>query len=323
MAGEPVAISPQDAARRSRDPKGPYGGCRVLKLPPSGNTLGLEWLFGCRIPRGEWDMELTRREAFGAVGIAAGSCILSSCAPQEMKTPQGKTGPDVVSWLYHELEPQTTAERAYLYHYEGHCMYGVFKSIIGQLADRYGEPYRSFPCGMMAYGAGGIAGWGSLCGALNGAAAVISLFTSGREQRTSLTHQVFLWYEQTELPAHIPTNPKLDMKMPASIAHSVLCHPSVSVWHKASRFPVAGKEQGERCARLTADTARQTVIVLNEGLSGRVAPPVTADNQASQCNACHGRDSERRDALSRMTCGSCHSSLSDKHPDVSTRPRKP
>lgn len=268
-------------------------------------------------------MELTRREVFGAVGIAAGSCMLSSCMRQEMKTTQGKTGPDVAPWPYHELDPQTTAERAYLYHYEGHCMYGVFKGIVWQLAERYGEPYRSFPCGMMTYGAGGVASWGSLCGALNGAAAVIGLFASRKEQQASLASQVFLWYEQTELPVHIPAQPKLDMEMPTSVAHSVLCHPSVGAWSKASRYPVAGKEHMERCARLAADTARQTVIVLNEGLSGRVARPMLADEQVSQCNACHGRDSERRDALAGMTCGSCHSSLSDKHPDVPIKPRKP
>jgi hypothetical protein len=268
-------------------------------------------------------MQLTRREVFGAVGIAAGSCMLSSCMRQEMKTTQGKAGSDAVPWPYHELDPQTTAGRAYLYYYEGHCMYGVFKSIVWQLAERYGEPYRSFPCGMMTYGAGGVASSGSLCGALNGAAAVIALFASGRQQQASLASQVFLWYEQTELPVHVPAQPKLDMRMPASVAHSVLCHPSVGAWSKASGYPVAGKEHMERCARLTADTARRTVIVLNEGLSGRIARPMIADEQVSQCNACHGRDSERRDALAQMTCGSCHPSLSNKHPDVSTRPRKP
>ena len=263
-------------------------------------------------------MQLTRREVFGAMGIAAGSSVLSSCTRQEMKTAQSKTGPDAVPWPYHELDPQTTAEQAYLYHYQGSCMYGVFKSIVGQLAERYGEPYRSFPCGMMTYGAGGVAGWGSLCGALNGAAAVIGLFASRKEQ-ASLVNQVFLWYEQTELPIHVPAQPKLDMEMPASVAHSVLCHPSVGAWSKASRYPVAGKEHMERCARLTADTARQTVIVLNESLSGRVARPTLTDEKVSQCNTCHGRDSERRDVLARMTCGSCHSGLSEKHPDVSTK----
>ena len=268
-------------------------------------------------------MQLTRREMFGAVSIAAGSCVLSSCTRQEMKTSPDKARPEAVPWPYHELDPQTTAERAYQCYYEGHCMYGVFQSIIGQLAERYGEPYRSFPCGMMTYGAGGIASSGSLCGALNGAAAAIGLFVAARQQQASLAGQVFLWYEQTELPVYVPVRPKLDIKIPASVAHSVLCHPSVGAWSKASGYPVAGKEHMERCGRLTADVARRTVIVLNEGLSGRVARPAAVDPQVSQCNACHGRAGERKDALVQMTCGSCHSSLSDKHPNVSTRPPKP
>ncbi|MEN6576153.1 MAG: C-GCAxxG-C-C family (seleno)protein [Phycisphaerales bacterium] len=263
-------------------------------------------------------MEWTRRTMFGALGVAAGSCLLSSCTRQEMKTAQEEADPSVLPWPYHELDPETTAERAYSLHYEGHCMYGVFRSILGQLAERYGEPYRSFPCGMMTYGAGGVASWGSLCGALNGAAAAIALFASGKEQQANLTGRLLLWYEQTELPVYVPAKPKLAMQMPASVARSVLCHPSVGAWCKKSGYPVAGKEHMERCARLTTDTARQTVIVLNEGLSGKAVRPMIADEQVGRCNACHGRDGDRKDALARMTCGSCHASLSDKHPEIAT-----
>ncbi|MEN6427596.1 MAG: C-GCAxxG-C-C family protein [Phycisphaerales bacterium] len=266
-------------------------------------------------------MEWTRRTMFGALGAAAGSCLLSSCTRQEMKTAQEKADLSVLPWPYHELDPETTAERAYLLCYEGHCMYGVFKSIVGQLAERCGEPYRSFPCGMMTYGAGGVASWGSLCGALNGAAAAISLFVPKKELQAKLTGQLFLWYEQAELPVYAPAKPKLAMQMPTSVARSVLCHPSVGAWCKKSGYPVAGKEHMERCARLTADTARQTVIVLNEGLSGKAARPLIADEQVGRCNACHGRDGDRKDALARMTCGSCHASLSDKHPDTSIKPQ--
>ncbi len=200
-----------------------------------------------RMSCGVGDMELTRREMFGALGVAAGSCVLSSCTRREIKTEKPASW-SPVPWPYHELDPETTAERAYLCYFEGHCMYAVFKSIVGQLADRYGEPYQSFPFAMMSYGAGGVASWGSLCGALNGAAAAIGLFASGREQQMSLTNQVFLWYEQTELPVHVPAQPKLDMQMRKSVAHSILCHPSVSTWSKASGYPVAGKEHNERCA---------------------------------------------------------------------------
>jgi hypothetical protein len=225
-------------------------------------------------------------------------------------------------WPYHELDPEQTAERAYSYYYEARCMYGVFKSIVGQLADRYGEPYRSFPFAMMTYGAGGVASWGSLCGSLNGAAAAVALFASGKEQQTSLTNQVFLWYEQSELPLYVPAKPKLDMQIPGSVAHSILCHPSVSTWSKASGHPVEGKERSERCARLVADIARQTVLVLNEGLSSGIARPASEDEQSRRCNACHGKESRRKDALAKMTCGSCHSTLPDKHPQISAKPHK-
>jgi len=261
-------------------------------------------------------MKVTRRRVFGALGTAAGSCMLSSCTREEMKASQERRDPSALPWLYHELDPQTTAERAYLYHYEGHCMYGVFRSIVGQLADRYGEPYRSFPCAMMSYGAGGVASWGSLCGALNGAAAAIALFAPDRQKHASLINRVLLWYEQTELPVYLPARPRLDMQIPTSAAHSILCHPSVSAWCKTSGHRVASKEHMERCARLTADTARQTVLVLNEGLSRDLVHPMIMDKQVSRCNTCHGREGERKDALARMTCGSCHTSLNDKHPDI-------
>ena len=40
-------------------------------------------------------MTLTRREVLGAVGIAAGSCALSSCAIEEMGSFQDGTGKKV------------------------------------------------------------------------------------------------------------------------------------------------------------------------------------------------------------------------------------
>ena len=125
----------------------------------------------------------------------------------------------------------------------------------------------------------------------------------------------------SDLPTYVPAKPKLEVRIPRSIAHSVLCHPSVSRWCKASGYPVAGKEHMERCARLAADTARQTVIVLNEGLSGRLAHPIAADEQVDRCIACHGRESPRKDASAKMTCGSCHSLPADTHPDLPAKPR--
>ena len=261
-------------------------------------------------------MAFTRREMFGVIGAAAGSCVLSSCAREALNS--HRDGPAVghAPWPYTELDSQAVAERAYRYYYEGHCMYAVFKGILAPLAERHGEPYRSFPCEMMAYGSGGAAGWGSLCGALNGAAAAIALFAADKEQRAGLTSRVFLWYEQAELPVWVPAVPRLEMQASPSVAHSVLCHISVAAWSKAAGYPVGGKEQMERCARLAAETARQTVNVLNEGLLGSRPQIVSTGRQATRCNSCHGPGGERKDALARMTCGSCHDSLADTHPKI-------
>ncbi|MHC4736691.1 MAG: C-GCAxxG-C-C family protein, partial [Planctomycetota bacterium] len=120
-------------------------------------------------------MKLTRREMLEVVGITAGSCALSSCAVDKLATfSDGAEKPDF-PWTYTELEPDITAQRAYHIYEKGRCMYGVFASVILQLAKEHGEPYRSFPVDMMRYGGGGTAGWGSLCGALNGSAALIGL----------------------------------------------------------------------------------------------------------------------------------------------------
>ncbi|MBE0535997.1 MAG: C-GCAxxG-C-C family protein [Phycisphaerae bacterium] len=264
-------------------------------------------------------MELTRRKMLGAV--AAGSCLVSSCMREEVKTAALTTGADA-AWPYHELDPERTANLAYGYYPEGQCMYAVFRSIVGQLADQYGEPYRSFPYRMMAYGTNGVMGYGSLCGALNGAAAAISLFEARKEQRASLTGQVFLWYEQTELPVYAPATPKVDMLMPVTVAGSVLCHLSVGNWTKVSVYPAKGKERTERCSRLAADVARQTVLVLNAHLSGADALAIFSDKQVSQCNACHGPNGQRKDVAATMSCGSCHSSLPDTHPEISSKAPK-
>ena len=90
-------------------------------------------------------MKLTRREILGTVGIAAGSCALSSCAMNKPASAPGGAKKTDYPWIYTELDPDTTAETAYYDCIKGHCMYGVFASVLLQLAKEHGEPYRSFP----------------------------------------------------------------------------------------------------------------------------------------------------------------------------------
>jgi hypothetical protein len=259
-------------------------------------------------------MKLTRREILGLAGITSGSCALSSCAVDELITPSdGVRKPDF-PWTYTELDPDITARKAYKICEKGHCMYGVFASVVLQLAKKHGELYRYFPVDMMRYGAGGTAKWGSLCGALNGSAALIGLFAEKDEDLKILIDELFLWYEQTELPVYIPEKPAYNTEIPKSISVSVLCHVSVTRWCKVSGQKAFSKPQKERCRRLTADTAGKTVEVLNAHFVGRTPVTRQFNTKTKKCSSCHTKDSELQNSLGKMSCSICHSTLSDKHP---------
>jgi len=256
--------------------------------------------------------QLTRREVFAAVGITTGSCVLSSCVSEQLASVRAKKSD--FPWTFARLDPNLTADRAYNHYYEGHCMYGVFKSIVSQLAEQWGKPYESFPFDMMKYGAGGVLGWGSLCGGLNGNAAVISLFATTETEGRLLTQELFRWYEQTALPVYVPQKAKLKMEMLQSVSNSVLCHVSVSNWCKVSGHPAFGEQHYERCARLTADMAEKTVQTLNTNLAGQFAAAHSLTEETKWCKTCHAKGTELENSLGEMNCSTCHSYLADKHP---------
>lgn len=258
---------------------------------------------------------ITRRQILTPLGLAAGSCVLSSCLSRDMTTSPGKDRKAGFPWAYVELDPDITAERAYNYCNKG-CMYGVFASVVIQMSEKRGEPYKSFPLDMMRYGAGGAGGSGSLCGALNGAAALMGLFAGTGERLNQGISELFLWYEQTELPVYHPRKPSLDIVVPTSVSNSVLCHASVSRWCEASGFEASGSQRKERCRRLTADTARKTVEILNAVLTGHYQAVAELSEDVKTCMACHTKGSELSNTRGTMYCSSCHFSLAKDHPTL-------
>ena len=196
----------------------------------------------------------------GAIGIGTGALVVSGSLNKVLGAALPKEKKSTFPWPYAKLDPDVTAERAYTITSKG-CMYAVFTSIVGQLAEKFGEPYKSFPFDMMVYGRGGIQSWGSLCGALNGAAAVISLFAPSDKCR-NLTHELLRWHEKTPLPVYIPKKPELEIEIPPSIANSELCRISRENWYRSSGYKSRDKSH-ERCIRLIADIAKKTVELLN------------------------------------------------------------
>lgn len=218
-----------------------------------------------------------------------------------------KKVPNESDWKYYPLDPQKTAELAYHKYKEGGCMYSCFLSIVKQLADKYGEPYASFPMHTMRYGHGGISGYGSVCGTLNGAAAAISLFIPDKVNRDSLIKDLFRWYEEGSFPIFTSKKPLIDTQLVTSVSNSVLCHASVTNWIKVSKYKVSSKERIERCRRLTADVAKKTASMLNEFFEGTYLATDAHNKTTRECLTCHGNHGKLDNTSGDMNCTSCHS----------------
>jgi Putative redox-active protein (C_GCAxxG_C_C) len=254
---------------------------------------------------------ISRRQVLSSIGLVAGAGLCSGFGRDLHSAPQAEDVP-TPDWNYTHLDPETIAAEAYRLFADGGCMYGLFGAVVTGLASKLGEPFRSFPLHMMRYGKGGVVGWGSLCGTLNGGAAAIGLVEPDKERREQLVAELFSWYETTALPTYKPKGQDGSPAMAKSVAESVLCHVSVHRWCEASGCEVESDEMKERCRRLTADVGAKTVELLNQNLQkashfAGLAPEVKS------CVACHGKD-DRADAFGTMRCNTCHQ-LSKDHPD--------
>lgn len=213
---------------------------------------------------------------------------------------------DELIWLYTHLDPATTAELAYEDYPNGSCMYGVFNSIVSQLAEKIGEPFASFPTKMMKYGHGGVNGSGTICGALNGAAALIGLLVNGKQIQDALVADIFHTYEHSLLPIFEPKTPGLDYTPPNTISSSPLCHVSTTRWGEASGLRIESKERKERCRRLTADVAAMTVSTLNAYHTNTFVANSHDNKAVRTCMSCHGSQGKLGNTAGKMDCTSCH-----------------
>jgi len=240
--------------------------------------------------------------ALGGGATAAVAAVRRSSEEEEKKF-------RTVPWPYTKLEPDRVAMRAFEGYGKARCMYGTFEAIVGSAADRLGGPYRNFPYDVMAYGADGIGGWGTVCGALNGAAAAFQLLS---REPGPLVDSLFGWYEQQPLP-----NVQLASATGApaqTIAGSPLCHVSIARWCASTGKKADDPARVERCGALVASVARRATELLNVQAAGRPLPVVPA-SAASQCGSCHTESDAKDDARAKMDCNGCHFHLiSDEHP---------
>jgi hypothetical protein len=272
----------------------------------------------------------TRKEFLGttarsavAVSVGAfGGSLLAAASEQGRQVPiTVKQALQVLPWPwpYVKLDPEDIRKRAHRDYYAGGCCYGAFNAIVSALAEKVGEPFTLVPTQMMYYGEGGGAGWGTLCGALNGCGAAIALVLT-RESASAVVSELFGWYTRTKLPTdtsndyavkHVFLVNRYDQPLVQTASTTPLCHGSVSKWCTESKFKATSNERKERCARLTGDTAARAVELLNQVADARFTGTFKPAPANADCMSCHDQTYGHVIPSMKMECAQCHNKTWD------------
>ncbi len=259
-------------------------------------------------------MAITRRALIGSLGGIAVGCAISSSIGTSFAIDKKMNRFEQVNgnfgWKPHKLDPEECAAVAYdgYWHKGLGCAYGSFYAIIGLMGEKYGEPYNQFPFSMLEVGKGGIADWGTICGALLGPASAFALFW-GRKERNAMVSELYRWYETANLPIYDPGSAAQGVKgkLPTNVANSVLCHVSLSRWCFESKLEASSKDRKERCGRITADATYQAVKIMNAKIDNAFTPVVAKQESVKYCTDCHSKGNEADNMKSVMDCTPCHS----------------
>lgn len=272
------------------------------------------------------DQKLLRRKflkqtGLVATGVGAGAVGLNATLQAEASE---TAAPPEWPWPYKVLDVELVRKRGHQYYYKGGCMYGVTGGLLSVLIEEIGYPYTHLPHDMMRYGSGGIAGWGTVCGSLNGACALITLI-SGKSYG-KIVNELMAWYGTTPFPSetanqyaskheYLVEEYKTDKVLPTTISGSPLCHVSVNTWCRETGFASGSKQRAERCARLTGDVAARTAELLNAHALGQFE---SSGFETNECTSCHfmGENYESGQFIigKGTNCTDCHGE--DPHPEV-------
>jgi len=263
--------------------------------------------------------ELSRRKFLASAGGVVVGTMMATASLNLSNSSVDAEGTMEWPWPYKKLDPEVVRKKGHFGYYQGACCYGAFSAIIDVLKDEIGYPYTMMPIDMMRYGEGGIVGWTTVCGALNGAAAAITLI-AGEDNYKELVNELMGWYTEFEFPSDISNKYakehkflvnkyKSDEVLVQSVSNSPLCHASVTNWCKESDYASGDSERSERCARLTGDVAAKAVELLNASYDGEFVPKYELSGATERCRSCHAKGKAFEQGgwtRGKMGCGSCH-----------------
>lgn len=250
---------------------------------------------------------MSRREFLvGAGGFAAGVAAASVLGGSLIPKAEAAAAVPPAPWPYVQLDPDVVAKKGYQYYAEGGCMYGAGRAIIEALREKVGAPYDVFPLDMLRYGGAGVASWGTLCGALNGACAAVALIVP-KADVNKINGELLGWYTKTPFPGSGFDSYAKFKGQKQSVAGSPLCHASVSNWCAASGFKESSAERKDRCAKLTGEVAAKAAEMVNAYYAQKFAAGFKPSAATAECMGCHvGAGSALENSLGKQECATCH-----------------
>ncbi|GEJ58706.1 C-GCAxxG-C-C family protein [Anaeromyxobacter diazotrophicus] len=280
---------------------------------------------------------ISRRELITHAGMALGGAVtatafLGACGGSSRATAE-TTSPQVSDFPYRKfipagyaLDKQAIQESAYQLYWAGGCGHGAYKSIMQHLAQTVGAPFNLLPLDACMYQGGGIAGYGSICGAINGALVAINSIVADSKARAAMMTDLIRWYEGTAFPSYVPAainaSEKATLDFSAAniaklqiVPHSHLCHASRTQWCQHNGVAASSPDLSARCGRLTADVAGKAVELLTGYLAtSAYTAAVPLDSTSAGCVGCHTSTRLNESVASGMRCDSCHPSNTTNHP---------
>ena len=285
------------------------------------------------------DNLMSRRKFLAGTGLVLGAASVSGVALLKDADPAAAAG-TAIPWPYptdpaQQPNPEAVARRAFEIYFKSGCAEAVWGSCVEALAAiTPAGTWDTLPTNMFRFGGGGIAGWGTICGTLNGAAAFISMavgqnlnadgVTKEWVHRNNLINGAFQYYAETPLPTNnafksnqgvlgLPawtppavTGYTMIENAPTSTANSPLCHSSLVQWTTTTGAADGGPLQRDRCGKASFDVAFKTIELLNKYFELASAPGVALDPSVAACGACH-----KTYTGAKMACGSCHDNTTD------------
>lgn len=169
------------------------------------------------------------------------------------------------------------------------------------MAKELGPPYTQIPISMFTGFGGGVGGWGTTCGALLPATALIGIVVEDKKLQGAMINELMAWYTQSPFPEYQPAN----LDLPQVKVGSTLCHISVTKWCNTAGCSSDSCNKKERCAGVCADVVSKTVKMLNEWTDCQTFTAAhKPDPIVDECMSCH-KDNEPY-THTKENCMQCH-----------------